>query len=33
VISLLGPEDDFSIGVTGLVDYLETQQASSRTRA
>jgi len=29
VVSLLGPEGEFSIGVTGLVNYLETHQGSN----
>jgi aspartate/methionine/tyrosine aminotransferase len=29
VVSLLGPEGEFSTGVTGLVDYLETHQGSN----
>jgi len=29
VVSLLGPESEFSTGVTGLVDYLETNQGSN----
>jgi len=29
VVSLLGPEREFSTGVTGLIDYLETNQASN----
>jgi aspartate/methionine/tyrosine aminotransferase len=29
VVSLLGPEGEFSTGVTGLVDYLETNQRSN----
>jgi aspartate/methionine/tyrosine aminotransferase len=29
VVSLLGPEREFSTGVTGLVDYLETHQGSN----
>jgi aspartate/methionine/tyrosine aminotransferase len=29
VVSLLGPEREFSAGVTGLVDYLETHQGSN----
>jgi aspartate/methionine/tyrosine aminotransferase len=31
VVSLLGPEEEFRRGVSGLVDYLETQQASNHS--
>ena len=33
VVSLLAPEEEFSTGVTRLVDYLGTHQGSNMTRA
>ena len=33
VVSLLGPEGEFSTGVTGLVDYFRTHQGGNITGA
>jgi hypothetical protein len=32
VVSLLGPEREFSVGVTTLVDYFETNQGGNNSQ-
>jgi hypothetical protein len=32
VVSLLAPVEEFSVGVTALVDYLRTHQSGNSTR-